>query len=327
MIFFFLMIMGVPSAISLRCLFLYGGFHLGKSRSNRGLDVTAGKLHASDWRLASSEAKEGKSNTVHVLPFACDSLGHRGSKRREDTIGKENAKERADKCRGNRLTNGGGVAADLAHRDDNAKNSRDNAKARHRVAYCLNGMGRLMRFRMGRFQVDLHHLSEVMGADGTRQNDLHRVTKETDSVVIGKKSWILADDRALFGVLDVRFQAKQALFSGNVEQLEHHLENVQVSGFGKWIRLENAQRSFNARHHAAHTIGGNQGTQSATTKNNKLGDLNQDADLAMVHHIAAQRGADYNDNANDRKHLVPNSLRKASYYPVYSTLSWQFHDP
>lgn len=276
--------------------------HFGKSGPNVGGDVASSKFDAGDRRFAASEAKQGVADAVQILALAVEAKLHGSGEGSEDSVGEEDSKERTNQRRRNRVTDFGGFATDLAHGDDNAKHRRNDSESRHRVADGLDGSSGDACLSVGDLKVDLHHFGEVMGADGAGEDDLHGVAEEADGVVVGQERRVVLDDVALLGLFDVALKAEETFFSGHVEELIHHLQEVHVGLFGAGIGLKKSKDGFDGSRHVLHAVGSEERAGAGTTEDDDFVNLDENAEVSSVHHIAAENGANDNHNAYEYEH-------------------------
>ena len=124
-------------------------------------------------------------------------------------------------------------AADGAHGDADAEHGGDDAEAGKRISDRGQG-GDGGRFAFVRdLHVEVHHLVEVKGINASGDGHAQGVANEVAGVVVLDELWVLAEDGALVGLLDIAFDGEQSVFTGLVEDLVAHLQRLKVKGLGE----------------------------------------------------------------------------------------------
>ena len=119
-------------------------------------------------------------------------------------------------------------AVDVTHRDDDAEHGGDDAEAGQRVADPVERRRRLERLVVVHLQVFVHQRLEIVRRDAADDDHLDRVGQEVDRLVAGQELRVLAQDRALLRILEVRFERHHARLLHLLEQLVQHRQQVDV---------------------------------------------------------------------------------------------------
>ena len=151
-----------------------------------------------------------------------------GGDRAREAVGAEHAEERAGQGRGHVLADLLDRAGDRAHRDDDAEHGRHDADAGQRVAHPLHGRHRHRLLLVVHVDLAVHERLEVVRRHAADQHEPQRVAQEDDRVVVLQDLRVAREERALLRVLDVGLDRHQAVAPGDLEELEHHLEHVEV---------------------------------------------------------------------------------------------------
>jgi hypothetical protein len=122
------------------------------------------------------------------------------------------------------------------------------------------------------------------------------------SVVIAHERRILDEDVATFRVLDVRFEADQAVLARLLEDLVEYLQQFGVRLRTVGVGLEQSQGLPNARLQHRRRIRDDQRADGRSTEDEKLVELHEHHQLAVVHEIATDHGSKNDDQANDDEH-------------------------
>src|SRR5579871_3316147 len=132
-------------------------------------------------------------------------------------------------------------------------------------------------------------------------------------VMIGEKLRILRKNLALRGILDVFFQLHHALFASHHEQLIEHLEGLQVMILAVRAAFEHRDQPLYDPDYRGKRVGDQERPRASAANNDQLRGLDQYADLAVFHKVAAHHGPQNDDDSNECEHQKPYRLPTQGY--------------
>ena len=152
--------------------------------------------------------------------------------------------------------------------------------------------------------VELHHLIDVERFDSAAGGHADGVAYEIQGMMVFQKFRIFRKYRTLVRRVAILFERHQTFFACAAEELEHHLQCLKISVFGKFCAAERASNAANNRFQDVHRIGDQDGSDGRAANNDQLGRLYQHFQIAVFHQIAGDDCAEDHHNADDYKHFA-----------------------
>src|SRR5258708_1147677 len=139
--------------------------------------------------------------------------------------------------------------------------------------------------------IKLHHLVHVEGAHPAGDNHAHRIAHEVSREMILKKRRISRKGGALVRLFNITLDCNRTLFTAFGEEVEHHLERVDIPLFRKWGAFYNTNEpSGNLLQHV-HRVGGQYRCDRRAADDKQLGWLDKDANFAIFQEGASKNTA------------------------------------
>src|SRR5262245_28189609 len=138
--------------------------------------------------------------------------------------------------------------------------------------------------------------------DTAARGHAYRVADEMERVMILQELRILREDRTLFGVVTVRLQRHQAFFARTAEQLEHHLQSLQIAVLAVCRGAECAEGSTEDLLQYVQWIGDEHRAGRRASDDDECCGLDEHFQISMLHQIAADDGADDHRNSDNHEH-------------------------
>src|SRR5260370_20186503 len=159
--------------------------------------------------------------------------------------------------------------------------------------------------------IKLHHLVNVEGAHPARDNHAHRIAQEVWRVILLEERRIARECGALVRLFNITFDCNRAVFTAFAEEVEHHLERVDIPPFRKRGAFYNTNESSANPLQDVHRVGGQHSTERRAADDKRIGLLDQDANFAIFHEVASKYTTKYDKDSNDRKHSLFHPVRRA----------------
>ena len=169
-------------------------------------------------------------------------LGHAGGEWADYAVTHQDAEEGADEGRGDLLADLFWRAAERAHGDDHAQDGGDDAEAGKRIGDGGQGLDGRQSLRGAATSMSSSIIwSMSKGSTPPVIAMRKRIADEGRGVMILEEAGIFLEYRAFGRLLDVVFNAHEALFADLVAELVHHLEGVEVTGLAE-LRASRGRR-------------------------------------------------------------------------------------
>ena len=174
---------------------------------------------------------------------------------------------------------------------------------------------------MMNFEVEIEHLIEVEGIDA---GDGHAqgIADEVADVGVPENGGRMREHRTLVGLLNVVLKSHETIFAGFVEQVVHHLQRIDVSLPGKFGAAEDAAHSAGDLFEDVKRIGDEDGADGSPADSDQFGGLKEDAEISVLHEIAADDAAENHDNADDGEHELGRSAQFAELAALRIAKGW-----
>ena len=137
-------------------------------------------------------------------------------------------------------------------------------------------------------QFDVHQVFQLEWIHLAADHHAQIVLDEFNGVVVLHYFFVLAEHGAFTRVFDFAFQTQHAIFAGDVEQVVHQPEQVQIVGLAILGALHQAANTTPCFFGAADAIGDDKATQRRATDDHHFGRLPQSHDIAAMHSKSAQ---------------------------------------
>src|SRR5271166_1731222 len=150
-------------------------------------------------------------------------------------------------------------------------------------------------------KIQVQHLVKI---ESVHAGDRHAqgITDEVPGVMVFENRRTLGEDGAFVWLFDIVLERHQAIFPGFVQQFVHHLQGIDVGLLGVFGTTKDATDSCGDLLKDMKWIGNENGANGGSADGKEFGRLNQHAEVAVLHQIAAHHTAENHDNANNRKH-------------------------
>src|SRR5450631_1441807 len=247
--------------------------------------------------------KRDHENAHHIEEgmFFLGRLGHVGGDRTDQSVAQQNAQKGSDQGGGNFVSNFLRWTAESTHRDHDAKDSGDNAQTRQGIGYGAESGGGRSRVLMMHLKVKVEHLVEIEGVDAGNGH-AERVADEIANVVVLEECRVLREDSTLVRLFDVGFQSHQAVFTGLVEQVIHHLQGFDIGLLAELGAAEDAADSATDLLEDVERIRDKKGADRGSADDDQLSRLNENAQIAVLHEVARHHATEDDDDADNREH-------------------------
>src|SRR5258708_7604649 len=151
------------------------------------------------------------------------------------------------------------------------------------------------------FDVQLHHLIELEVPYSAADGHAQRVADEEDRVMVLHESLIFGKQSAFGRGFHVSFQLGHTTLSGVAEDLIQHLQVLQVESLGETVCAEDRADHFCHFDNDGKRIAYQHRAHRGAKDDDQFGRLHQYQQLAMLHQIPADNGAEDDNNPNDRE--------------------------
>jgi hypothetical protein len=104
------------------------------------------------------------------------------------------------------------------------------------------------------------------------------------------------------GILDVRFESHETILAGLLEHFVQHLQQFGVGLRPEGVRLDQTEQLCEDGLDDGGRVGRHQGAQSGAADDDELRGLHEHGQLAVVHDVATQHGAEDDDQSENDDH-------------------------
>ena len=267
-----------------------------------GRNGAAGHFDGENGSGTLDERADTGTEGVHVFDLAFVDFLHVTREWAKDSVTEENAEEGADKGGGDVFADFFGRAAEGTHGDDNTEYRRNDAQAGEGVRHLFEGGNRGLEFVFHDVDVGFHALFEFKVADATGYGSAQSVADKIECVVVGGEDFVLLEELALFGIVDVAFELLEAILAAVIEDIRQSLEGIEVSFLVVRATFEDADQVLDQGHDIGDGVGNEQTADGSAKDNDEFGRLPKYEKLAVSHCVAATDGGNHENDTDDREH-------------------------
>ena len=150
--------------------------------------------------------------------------------------------------------------------------------------------------------VQLHHLIHVEGLDAATGGQTNVSQTKCSGVMVFQKFRIFGEDWAFVGAVAVGFEGHEAFFARAAEELVHHFHGVEIFFFAEFGTAKSAEDAAHDGFENVEGVGDQHGADGGAADDDEFGGLHEDFQVAVLHQVAGDDGAENNDDADDYKH-------------------------
>src|SRR6202167_5741459 len=155
---------------------------------------------------------------------------------------------------------------------------------------------------MVKLPIQLHHLLDIERFDCAAGGHAQRVADEVEDMMILDYRRKGGEGLTLFRLFDIGLDGCQTFLPRTAEQLEQHLEGVQIELGRESGPLEDSNEASHDLLQDVKRVGDQDGAGRRACDNHHLGRLHQDQQVALFHQVSADNRADDYYNSDNREH-------------------------
>ena len=135
-----------------------------------------------------------------------------------------------------------------------------------------------------------------------------RIADEVADMMIFEKCGTFGKDGTLVRLFDVVFERHKAIFAGLIEQVVHHFQRIHICLFGEFGAAKDPADASGNLFENVKRVSDEDGTNGGTADGDEFGGLDENAEIPVLHEIAANHAAKNNDDADNCKHILSRLL-------------------
>ena len=161
------------------------------------------------------------------------------------------------------------------------------------------------------FQLDFHDRLDLVRVTGAERQHAKIVAKKLDRMMVAMEGREIGEKGAFLGVFHMAFQGQVAFGLGQLENGKENAEELFISVLVVFRALDHLAQRLDGANHDQFRVGNQKSPESAAENDDVFDRLPQDPQVT-VNGIAAENGANDNQQADNKKHPGPQSF----YMPV-----------
>ena len=170
--------------------------------------------------------------------------------------------------------------------------------------------------------VQFDHLIGVERFDAAARRHAYRIADKIECVVILQEGGILREDDALIRRVAVGFQGHHSVAPRAAKQFIHHLQCFEIALLAECRAAKNARDASANFGEDVQRVGDQHRADGRSQNDDQLGGLDEHRKRTLLHQVAGDHGAEYDDNSYNREHR-----NRASGEETFQAETWTWLPP